>query len=271
MATELCPGIIFPGPYPQGYGDTPLLPRPCRPNRAFQGACPRPPRMAMPLGVYSRLGGPARPGAGTAPAAGVRGPGPGRDPPLGRPPGTGCRSDRNGSFLVGTAVTPQPRGSFRARTPVHPVRPRSAPLVRVGERRGPLGRVQLPSRPRRPRRLRNVRRRGRRGRPRPRRRHRGLPDPSAALRAQRGPGARREPGADLLAARPGGRGGAPGRPSRRRLCDRRLTRSHAHTRMISANFTSVAPPWGNGLPTPLPPGKKGPFAALAPYGDGPCA
>lgn len=270
MATELCPGIIFPGPYPQGYGDTPLLPRPCRPNRAFQGACPRPPRMAMPLGVYSRLGGPARPGAGTAPAAGVRGPGPGRDPPLGRPPGTGCRSDRNGSFLVGTAVTPQPRRSFRARTPVHPVRPRSAPLVRVGERRGPLGRVQLPSRPRRPRRLRNVRRRGRRGRPRPRRRHRGLPDPSAALRAQRGPGARRARRRPPrgAAGRPRGRTGAPVTAEVVRPKTDPFARSHPY------DFSQLhvsGPSLGKWPANPLPPGKKGPFAALAPYGDGPCA
>lgn len=33
MAAELCPGIIFPSPYPQGYGDTPLLPRACPPIR----------------------------------------------------------------------------------------------------------------------------------------------------------------------------------------------------------------------------------------------
>lgn len=36
-ATELCLGIIFPTPYPQGYGDTPLLPRRHRGMRGVPG------------------------------------------------------------------------------------------------------------------------------------------------------------------------------------------------------------------------------------------
>lgn len=37
---ELCPGIIFPSPYPPEYGDTPLMPTARRSSPAFQGACP---------------------------------------------------------------------------------------------------------------------------------------------------------------------------------------------------------------------------------------
>jgi hypothetical protein len=51
----LCPGIIFPGPYPQGTATLLSCPESPALYAAFQGACPSPPLMAMPLGVYSRL------------------------------------------------------------------------------------------------------------------------------------------------------------------------------------------------------------------------
>lgn len=37
-AAELCPGIIFPTPYPQGYGDTPPLPRARSPTHGVPGS-----------------------------------------------------------------------------------------------------------------------------------------------------------------------------------------------------------------------------------------
>ncbi len=42
-AVKLCPGNIFPTPYPQGYGATPPLPSPRTAHAAMQGACRRTP------------------------------------------------------------------------------------------------------------------------------------------------------------------------------------------------------------------------------------
>lgn len=132
MATELCPGIIFPGPYPQGYGDTPLLPRPCRPNRAFQGACPRPPRMAMPLGVYSRPDGPAPPGGQTGPPTG----------PRCRIRGRGRRSADGRA--PGATVTGMVRSSLAPRSP--PAASRELPCPHARPPRPPALRTPRPSR-----------------------------------------------------------------------------------------------------------------------------
>lgn len=71
-AVKLCPGNIFPTPYPQGYGATPPLPSPRTAHAAMEGACRRPPRMAMPVASYIQLvdaltgsGHPVRPAAAT--------------------------------------------------------------------------------------------------------------------------------------------------------------------------------------------------------------
>lgn len=304
MAAELCPGIIFPTPYPQGYGDTPLLPRACPPIRGVPGSMPEP--------------------AADGNAAWWLQPSTGRHRPHRRPTGVPVASrrrsqaftdvgpsDRKAPPVVGTSVTPPPPGSFRARTTVRPGlrtlpgpsartapgaspvagrgrragRAHSAPLtsltrptplitliplIRVGERGGPLGGVQLSAGPCRAGRLRHIRGRGRRRGPRPRRRDRRLPGAAATVRAHRGPRPRGRIGAAPRPARQDRPWGEPGRSARDGKCARRLTGSHTGTRMFSANFALVASPWRNGLPTPLPPGKKGPFASRAPYGDGPC-
>lgn len=217
--------------------------------------------------------------------------------PSGTPPGT-PQGDRTAAPVVGTSVTPPPPGSFRVRTTVRPClrplsrplpgpaartapraataggarrarRARSAPLVRVSRRRGPLGGFQLCARACRAGRVRDVRRRGRRRGPRSRRGHRRLPGAAAPVRARCGPGSYGRGHAAARPPRADRSGGAPGRSARRRKCARRLTGSYTRTRMFSANFAPLALPWRNGLPTPLPPGKKGLFAALAPYVDGP--
>ncbi|GAA2952718.1 hypothetical protein GCM10010518_44170 [Kitasatospora cinereorecta] len=60
-AVKLCPGTIFPTPYPQGYGATPPPPSPRTAHAAMEGACRTRPRMAMPVVSYiqlTRTGGP---------------------------------------------------------------------------------------------------------------------------------------------------------------------------------------------------------------------
>lgn len=53
------------------------------------------------------------------------------------------------------------------------------------------------------------------------------------------------------------------------LCAGRLTESHTHNRLFSANFTPLSLPCRIGRSTPLPPGRKRPRGTLPPDGDGP--
>ncbi len=111
-AAELCPGIIFPTPYPQGYGATPRLPRARESysrrakEHASQGACTSTLRMAMAPAPY-RL----RPAHPPAPPSGPEA----RNPQTGGGPrstagGKGRHgSDRKAPFLVGLS-SPRRRG-----------------------------------------------------------------------------------------------------------------------------------------------------------------
>lgn len=54
-AAKLCPGNIFPTPYPQGYGATPPLPSLRTAPSVMGGACRTPPLMAMPVASYIQL------------------------------------------------------------------------------------------------------------------------------------------------------------------------------------------------------------------------
>lgn len=188
--------------------------------------------------------------------------------------------------------TPPPQGARRARTFARALafRPlpvftrartaRSASSARtaraagrapagLGERCGPLGRVQLRSGPRRPRRLRGFTGRRRRCGARARGRHRGLPGAPAAVRAgRRATACRTEQGAPGTAQQ-NGRGGAQGHSSKCRQCAGGLTDSHTRSRSFSANFRGRPIPWANAPSTPVRPGLKAALKPPAPYGDRP--
>lgn len=281
-AAESCPGIIFPTPYPQGYGDTPLLPRAAEPTRRSpEHARARP---GWQCSMRPTAVAPRHPGAGPgrraddlpvtgagASALGTRSPRPrsgstSRAPSPGRPL---LRSRR--------AVRQPPPVAVRGRNRTYqPVLERRTTLVgrlpppgRCRRRRGALGRVQLSARTRRTRRLR-VLFRGRDGlRARPDGRDDGVPSAPSAVRAGGRRGTRHAvvPRAD--ATRPGHPRRTSRWAARRGLYTRRVIGSHTWTRMFSAKFPRWRIPWVNGLPTPLPPGEKGPMRPLAPYGYGP--
>ncbi|MDQ0842942.1 hypothetical protein QFZ68_002622 [Streptomyces sp. V1I6] len=263
---ELCPGIIFPAPYPKGTATLLSCPGPAAPMRDVPGSMPERAQdrnAAWPLQPSARhrvtgdhgprwpVGHPAAPRSLCASTTA-------RPPPLPRHP-----------------VPPPPRRPCVRTGPQHPARP--LPTKRPGEfheprrRRRPLGCVQLPARPRRARHLRHLRRRrGRRG-ARARGGDGGVPGAAAPLGTDGRTGSRRRGRAagrrPALRYRPWG---AARRAARVEGRTGRLTVLHARTRMFSANFTTQADPCRNGLPTPLSPGKKGLKAPPAPYGDGPC-
>ncbi|TQK44736.1 hypothetical protein FBY35_6259 [Streptomyces sp. SLBN-118] len=267
MGGRAVSGNHLPWPLPQGYGDTPSLPRAHSPSHGVPGSMPEPAPYGNAAWCLQQ--------SGTPPV-----------PPQG---------DRTAAVVVGTSVTPPPPGSFRVRTTARPgLRPlpgpaartapraatgaggahrasraRPSPLVRVRRRRDPLGGLQLRARACRAGCVRDIRRRCRGRGPRPRGGDRRLPGAAAPVRAQCRPGARGRGRTTPRAPCAPRAEGAQERSARGGKCARRLTGSYTHTRMFSANFAPVASPWRNGLPTPLPPGKKGLFAALAPYAVGP--
>ena len=143
--TELCPGIIFPTPYPQGYGATPPLPRARRTTRAFQGACPRDARIAMAAGLYSRFAASVHPAVGGVTGGPCRVVGQGSRAVPGRArwrrtaapapaprasayPGRRIRDRSRTPSRVGTPVSHAPR-----RAPPCPRRPRSRPGSAPGQ------------------------------------------------------------------------------------------------------------------------------------------
>lgn len=142
MAAELCPGINFPSPYPQGYGATPRLPRARgsysrrAKEHASQGACTSTLRMAMAAAPY-RL----RPERPSAPPVAH---GPGR---RARRPETGGRPRRTaGGKGEDAAVTGGLRSSLVSRRPTDETDPPPPPLpFRASVTRSP--RARIPGRP----------------------------------------------------------------------------------------------------------------------------
>lgn len=240
-------------------GTAPLLhcPDPRKARATFHGACPRPPRMAMPVARYTDVAGPddrvrragvarsvsPRPGPRT-PAAGPAG---GSVPtPAGRPPEPSRRS------------APRPH---RTR-PAHPSGTRRA----AGHRCGPPGGVRLPADTGRP--------------PGPRRPRRAAPRPSCPARPpstvtcrvlprrSAGTAAREAPrSARFPTSRPAEGAHRSDRTSW--SCAGRTTGFRTRDRMFSANFRVESIPCRIGRSTPLPAGRKRPSGTLPPHGDGP--
>ncbi len=139
VTAELCPGIIFPSPYPQGYGGTPLLPRAhgrgpgghtARARRSREHA--RAVRdLAMPVVSYMR---PSRGRAGRVRGTGRRG---------STGPGGGEPGRRAGRAHGAERTPPRVTGAFRSSLPqVRPHRPAVAgrapvPVPPTADRRSP--------------------------------------------------------------------------------------------------------------------------------------
>ncbi len=196
-------------------------------------------------------------------------------PDLRTPPPQGARRawtfDRVPTFHPLPFFTRARSARAAARHGARAARPRAdgrAPAG-LGERRGPLGRVQLRAGPCRPCRVRRLTgRRHRRG-ARPRGGHGSVPAAPAAVRAgRRATACRTEQGAPRT-ARQNGCGGAQGHSSKCRQCAVGLTNSHTRSRMFSANFRGPSISWPNAPSTPVRPGLKDALRPPAPYGDRP--
>jgi hypothetical protein len=241
-AVSWCPGIIFPTPYPQGYGATPPLPRPP------QSACDVP--RSMPEAA-------ADGNAGCV---------------VHRRRSTGERywvTDRGGHLSatephhrvttrrVATAPNHRAaRGGGAAPAPAPPDRPTAPVTTADGSATGVVRRAVFSRLPE-PAALvayGHIRRRCRA--PSLPASRVGTADCRILLRRSERVAADRTEGAH--------------RSSRTRgSCAGQTTKSGTRNRMFSANFSPLSIPWRIGRSTPLPPGKKRPRGTLPPDRDGP--
>lgn len=238
-------------------GTAPLLhcPDPRKARATFHGACPRPPRMAMPVARYTDVAGPddrvrragvARSSARVqAPARLPRGP---RAVPYRHRPG-------------GHPI--RPGGAPPARTaPVPPTHPEPAgqpatDAVRRAASGCPLIPVALLAHG-----VPAGRRRDRRARPPSTVTCRVLPRRSARTAAREAPRSARFPTSRPVE-------GAHRSDRTSWSCAGRTTGFRTRDRMFSANFRVESIPCRIGRSTPLPAGRKRPSGTLPPHGDGP--
>lgn len=232
-----CPGIIFPTPYPQGYGATPPPPRPA------QSACDVP--RSMPEAAANGNAGCAvhrgRPSGGRRRVTG-RGGHPSATESHHRVTTRTVTTASNHHGAPGSGAVPAPAPPARPRPSPPPTGPR--PPSSAGRSsaacpyRSPSWRTAHPT-----------------------------AMPPASLSASRSapqpaPPVRHPPP-------PTGPRGRTGAVARNQSCAGRTTDSGTHNRIFSANFSPLSIPWRIGRPTPLPPGKKRPRGTLPPDRDGP--
>lgn len=217
-------------------GTAPLLhcPDPRKARATFHGACPRPPRMAMPVARYTDADTDA-----AAPDARVRRPGSAR---IRQPGGARFHPPRVPGPRTPAAGAHGPFRTDREATRVASAAPGTAlaPFTLPGPLRNPSG-----------------------ARPEPG----GTPAPDAVRRAVSG--FPRDLPPDRLSDALSGRRGRTGVTAPPGSCAGRTTDFRTRDRLFSANFEVESIPCRNGRSTPLPAGRKRPSGTLPPHGDGP--